>query len=196
MSSTTYDTIIDHVANGDPEATVAACQQALAGGATAQEVVTRGLAKGMRTIARNLNKKGMYLDTMLGAAFAFNAGYDTLRPQLDRERGMPEGTVVLGVMDGPWTIGTGIVSAVLQAHNFNAVDAGSDVTPERIVAVAVETKADIIAVGMYLSYKLDLLRKLVDLLSAAGLRHKVHLILKRTVWKCAHRLRVRRRHLC
>jgi methanogenic corrinoid protein MtbC1 len=113
MSTNGFKAIIDNVVSGDPEATIAACQQALAGGASAQEVVTRGLAKGMRTIARDLNKKGMYLDTVLGAAFAFNAGYDALRPYLEHERGTPEGTVVLGVMDGPWTIGTGIVSAVL-----------------------------------------------------------------------------------
>ena len=177
MSSNGFDPIIKHVTNGDAEATVAACQQALAGGTAAQEIVTRGLARGMRTIARDLNKKGMYLDTILGAAFAFNAGYDALRPALAQAHSTPEGTVVLGVMDGPWTIGSGIVSAVLQAHNFNVIDAGSDVSPERIVAAAVEAKADIIAVGMYLSYKLDLLRKLSDLLASAGLRQKVQLVL-------------------
>ena len=107
MASTGYDAVIEHVASGDPEGTVAACQQALAGGAPAQEIVTRGLSKGMRKIARDLNKKGMYLDTMLGSSFAFNAGLDAVRSQLERERGAPEGTVVLGVMDGPWTIGTG-----------------------------------------------------------------------------------------
>jgi uroporphyrinogen decarboxylase len=175
--ATGYDAIIDHIANGDPEATAAACQQALAGGASAQDIVTRGLSKGMRKIARDLNKKGMYLDTMLGSSFAFNAGYEALRPQLERERGAPEGTVVLGVMDGPWTIGTGIVSAVLQANNLRVVDAGSDVTPERVIAAAVEAKADVVAVGMYLSYKLDLVRRLADGLAAAGLRHKVRLIL-------------------
>ena len=175
--ATGYDAIIDYVANGDPEATAAACQQALAGGASAQDIVTRGLSKGMRKVARDLNKKGMYLDTMLGSSFAFDAGYEALRPQLERERGAPEGTVVLGVMDGPWTIGTGIVSAVLQANNFRVVDAGSDVTPERVAAAAVEAKADVVAVGMYLSYKLDLLRRLADALAAAGLRHKVRLIM-------------------
>jgi methanogenic corrinoid protein MtbC1 len=89
---------------------------------------------------------------------------------LDRERGAPEGTVVLGVMDGPWTIGTGIVSTVLQANNFGVIDAGSDVTPERIVATAVDAKADVVAVGMYLSCKFDLVRRLADGLAAAGLR--------------------------
>ncbi len=177
MASTGYDAIIEHVANGDPEATVAACQQALAGGASAQDLVTRGLSKGMRKIARDLNKKGMYLDTMLGASFAFNAGLEALRPQLESERGAPEGIVVLGVMDGPWTIGTGIVGAVLRANNFRVVDAGSDVSPERVVAAAVEAKADVVAVGMYLSYKLDLLRRLADGLASAGLRRKVRLIL-------------------
>jgi hypothetical protein len=94
MAGMGYDAMIDHVASGDPEATVAACQQALAGGGSAQDTVTREFSKGMRKIARDLNKKGTYLDTMLGGSFAFNAGLEALRPQLGRERGAPEGMVL------------------------------------------------------------------------------------------------------
>jgi len=177
MTASSLDAAVAGVLSGDPEATAAACREAVAGGMPAREVVTLGLAKGMRTIARDLNRKGMYLDTMLGAAFAFSSGMEAMREKLEQERGMSEGTIVIGVMDGPWTIGSEIVTAVLRANNFEVVNAGSDVRPEAIVAKAVAAKADIVAVGMYLSYKLDLLRELSERLAAAGLRHKVSLIL-------------------
>ncbi|GFP21012.1 [methyl-Co(III) methanol-specific corrinoid protein]:coenzyme M methyltransferase [Candidatus Hakubella thermalkaliphila] len=94
-----------------------------------------------------------------------------------RERGAPEGTVVLGVMDGPWTIGSRIVAAVLETHDFKVVHAGSDIASEHMVTQAVAARADVVAVGSYLSYKLNQVKELDERLAKAGLRNKIRLIL-------------------
>ena len=57
----------------------------------------------------------------------------------------PEKKVVLGVMGGPWTIGTNIVASNLKAHGFEVIDAGSDVTPEIIAQSVKKNNAKILA---------------------------------------------------
>ena len=177
MADELFETLMKNVAAGDNVAIVENCRQALASGIAAREIVTRGLARGMRKIARDLVKEGMYLDTILGATFAFSAGVEAIKDELAKERGVPEGTVVLGVMDGPWTIGPGIVASVLEANNFKAIHAGSDIPPAQLAVKAVEARADVVAVGSYLSYKLNMVEDLGERLAQAGLRHKIRLIL-------------------
>ena len=88
------------------------------------------------------------------------------------------GRIVLGVPDGPWTIGKSIVSAVMSAYDFEVIDAGSDVDPLEIARKAAETKAEIVAVGLYLAHRAaqsaaELERELVRL----GVRHKARVII-------------------
>jgi uroporphyrinogen decarboxylase len=177
MKSGILEQIADSVVGGDYEKTVELCGQALQEGHPAADIIVEGLSAGMTRSGKTYGKKGMFLDSILWSAAAFQMGLATVSSQSEAEPLTKAGTVVLGVMDGPWTIGKDIVGAVLRAHNFEVIDAGADIPPEQIVEAVRQSRADIVAIGLYLSYRAEKIAELEEELFKAGLRQKTKIIL-------------------
>jgi uroporphyrinogen decarboxylase len=178
LESSHLNEIVKAVIDGKYGAAAELCEKAHSAGIEARRIVTEGLSKGMVETARAYRSKGMYLDAIIRSAATFQLGVASLQAHLQREKQAPAGRVVVGVPDGPWTIGKSIVSAVMSAYDFEVFDAGSDVEPKDIARKAAETKAEIVAVGLYLAYRAaesaaELEQELVKL----GIRHKVRVIL-------------------
>jgi uroporphyrinogen decarboxylase len=154
------------------------CEKAHSAGVEARDIITRGLSKGMVETARRYRSKGMYLDSIIRSAATFQIGVASLQSHLEKEKRASVGRVVLGVPDGPWTIGKSIVSAVMSAYDFEVFDAGSDVDPRDIAKKAAETKAEIVAVGLYLAHRAaQSAAELEDELVSLGIRHKVRVVI-------------------
>lgn len=169
--------IAGSVVDGNYEKTVELCGQALEKGHTAAEIIMEGLSSGMTKCGKKYAAQGMFLDTILWSTAAFHMGLASVSSASDQEQLRKAGKVVLAVMDGPWTIGTDIVSAVLGANNLEVIDAGSDVSPAAVAKAVKDSGADTVAIGLYLSYRADMIRQLEDELFKAGVRHKTKIIL-------------------
>jgi len=177
MKSGILEQISTSVVSGDYEKTIELCGQALQEGHPAADVIVKGLSAGMTKSGKTYGKRGMFLDSILWSAAAFQMGLASVSSRLEAEPLRKAGKVVLGVMDGPWTIGKDIVGAVLRANNFEVIDAGADVSPEQIVQAARDSNADVVAIGLYLSYRADRIAELEEQLFKAGLRRKTKIIL-------------------
>jgi uroporphyrinogen decarboxylase len=140
-----------------------------------RENIIQALSAGLSDVSKKYKIKGMYLDDIIKSAGAFEVGIQSLG--LSDEPKEPEKKIVLGVMGGPWTIGTGIVSANLKANGFEVIDAGSDVTPEKIAQVVKESNAKIVASAIYLMQSKGQVEKLENELWKLGVRHKIRTIL-------------------
>lgn len=140
-----------------------------------QEAIIKALSAGLTNVSEKYKSKGMYLDDIIKSAGTFEAGIQSLG--LSDEKKMPEERVVLGVMGGPWTIGTRIVAANLKAQGFEVIDAGSDITPEQIAQVVKENNARLIAFAIYLMQTEGDVQKLEEELWKMGIRNKVRTIL-------------------
>jgi len=143
--------------------------------ACSREDIIQALSTGLSDVSKKYNIKGMYLDDIIKSAGAFEVGINSLG--LSDEPKEPEKKIVLGVMGGPWTIGTNIVSANLKANGFEVINAGSDVSPEKIAKVVKESNARIVAVAIYLMQSKDQVEKLENELWKIGVRHKIRTIL-------------------
>jgi len=178
MKSSKIDDVVRAVVEGNYKGVVGLCENAHAAGIEARDIISQGLSKGMVETARLYRSKGMYLDSILRSAAAFQVGVASLRASLEKEKRPCVGRVVVGVPDGPWTIGKSIVSAVMSAYDFEVIDAGSDVEPRDIARKAAETKAEIVAVGLYLAYRAaQSAAELEEELARLGIRHKVRLVI-------------------
>ncbi|MFX1588750.1 MAG: uroporphyrinogen decarboxylase family protein [Promethearchaeota archaeon] len=141
------------------------------------EEIIKSLSAGLTDVSKKYKTKGMYLDDIIKAAGAFEVGIQSLGiPEISKEK-KPEERIVLGVMGGPWTIGTNIVAANLKAHGFEVIDAGSDISPKEIAKKVKESKARIIASAIYLMQSRKLVNELEEELWNLGLRHKIRTIL-------------------
>lgn len=177
MSIKEIKKVREAVLDGNYENIGSLCQSALDSGLDPKQVLTEGLAGGMADLARKFGKMGMYLDTVLWSTAAFTFGSMALQEALSTTEQKSKGTVVIGVPDGPWTIGPSVVTAVLSAEGYEVVNAGSDVGPQAIAQKAKEVGADFVATGLYLSYRLNMLEELEQELAKMGIRHKVKTII-------------------
>ena len=139
------------------------------------EEIIKALSNGLIKVSDKYKVEGMYLDDIIKAAGTFEAGYQSLG--LQDESKTPEERIVLGVIGGPWTIGTNIVSANLKAHGFEVIDAGSDITPEKIAETVKKTNAKLVASAIYLMQSVKEIEKLETELWKQGVRHKIRTIL-------------------
>lgn len=174
MAESIIKDVKEAVFKGDYEGIGVLCQRALDEGITPEVILVEGLSEGMRETAKKFANKGMYLDKVLWSTAAFHFGNGTIFQKIEKKH--HKGKVVIGVPDGPWTIGSDIVTAVLSASGFEVINAGSDVSPETIAKKAKEVDADIVATGLYLSYRIPMLVELEDRLMDYGIRHKIHTI--------------------
>jgi uroporphyrinogen decarboxylase len=174
LSKDGLEEITEAVSNGNYKTIGRLVRKVRREGQSNEEIV-KALSVGLTDVSNKYKTKGMYLDDIIKAAGTFEAGIQSLG--IHDEPKEPEKKVVLGVMGGPWTIGTNIVAANLKAHGFEVIDAGSDISPEQIAKTVKESKARIVASAIYLMQSENLVTRLEDELWKLGLRHKTRTLL-------------------
>jgi uroporphyrinogen decarboxylase len=174
MSDDILELITEATSKGDYKEIGRMVRKARRSGFNNEEII-KSLSAGLTDVSKKYKTKGMYLDDIIKAAGAFEVGIQSLG--ISEASKEPEEKIVLGVIGGPWTIGTNIVAANLKAHGFEVIDAGSDVSPEKIAQTAKESNARIIATAIYLMQSTKELKELEERLWQLGIRHKVRTIL-------------------
>jgi len=90
----------------------------------------------------------------------------------------PVGTVVIGTVKGDLhDIGKNLVAMMLQGNGFEVVDMGVDVSPEKFIDAAKESKAELIALSALLTTTMPGMKQMVDALEAAGIRGEVKVMI-------------------
>ncbi len=174
MSNDNLEQITEATSKGDYKSIGKLVRKASRQGYSREDII-QALSAGLSDVSKKYKIKGMYLDDIIKSAGAFEVGIQSLG--LSDEPKEPEKKIVLGVMGGPWTIGTNIVSANLKANGFEVINAGSDVSPEKIAQVVKESNARIVASAIYLMQSKDQVEKLENELWKLGVRHKIRTIL-------------------
>jgi methylmalonyl-CoA mutase cobalamin-binding domain/chain len=87
------------------------------------------------------------------------------------------GKVIIGSLKGNTQgLGKDIVAATLRAAEFQVVDLGVDVSPERFVDAAIREKAKIIGISISVDETVLFLRDVVESLKQRKLRDKVRIV--------------------
>jgi len=153
-------------------------QEAIDGGAGAQQVLSGGLIPGMQELSSLFKDGQAFLPEILISVRAMNAGLDVLRPYLGDEATGRRGTVVLGTVEGDLhDIGKNLVAMMLRSNGFEVVDLGVDVAPVAFATAAAEHAADIVAASALLTTTLHGFRALVEAVSDAGLEGRVAVLI-------------------
>ncbi|MFX1463944.1 MAG: uroporphyrinogen decarboxylase family protein [Promethearchaeota archaeon] len=174
MSEDTFEKITEATFKGDYKIIGFLVRKARRQGYTNKDII-KALSAGLIDVSEKYKTEGMYLDDIIKSAGTFEAGFRSLGIQDESKD--PERKVVLGVMGGPWTIGTNIVAANLKAHGFEVIDAGSDILPEKIAEVVQKSNAKIVATAIYLMQSIKDIEKLENELWKRGVRHKIRTII-------------------
>lgn len=88
------------------------------------------------------------------------------------------GKIVIGTVAGDiHDIGKNIVTFMLEANDFEVIDLGVDVAPEKFIDAVKEHQPDIVGMSALLTLAFDSMKTTVEAFEKAGLRDKVKIII-------------------
>ena len=165
--------IADALIKGDRNTVVELTKQALAEGQKPADVLQQGLIAGMSVVGERFKKNEVYVPEVLIAARAMHGALAVLAPLLKAAGVQPIGIVVLGTVKGDLhDIGKNLVGMMLTGGGLKVVDVGTDAPPEKFIAAARESGAQVIAMSALLTTTMPQMPEVVKAVKAAGLKVK------------------------
>ena len=155
----------------------AAVQEALDGGATAQDVLD-SMMEAMDEVGGKFQRNEIYVPEMLVAAKTMQRGVGVLKPLLGGGSVGKYGTYVIGTVAGDLhDIGKNLVAMMIEAAGFEVVDLGIDVPAEKFVeAVKANPDCHVVGVSALLTTTMEAMRVTVKALIDAGCKDQVKIM--------------------
>jgi len=134
--------------------------------------------KGMTIVGDRFQKGDYYLAELMLSGAIFKSAMSILQPYLIKARpSKPLGKVTLATLKGDiHDLGKDIVATLLKAHGFEVQDLGVDVPPDRVIENVKETKPDFVGFSALISTAFHSMKNAADMLTEAGLRNQVKLM--------------------
>ena len=128
-------------------------QQAIKEGCAPEDILNKGLVKGMEEVGRRFRENEYFVPDVLISAKAMKAGSELLKPLLAKAGAKPLGTVIMGTVEGDMhDIGKNLVVMMLEGSGFRVVDMGVNVSSEKFQqAVAANPDASVIGLSALLT---------------------------------------------
>jgi 5-methyltetrahydrofolate--homocysteine methyltransferase len=131
----------------------------------------------MGVVSDQFREREIFLPDVLLAARAMYAGLGLLKPLLAKDGVPTSGTVVIGSVQGDLhDIGKNLVGIMLAGAGFEVIDLGNDVAPRRFVDAAAEHGASVIGLSALLTTTMPVMKDVVELVNARGLKDRVKII--------------------
>jgi 5-methyltetrahydrofolate--homocysteine methyltransferase len=145
-------------------------QEAIDGGVSPKEILD-SLVTGMDDIGGKFQRNEVFVPEMLIAARAMKESMALLEPILVKAGIRPEFTAVIGTVQGDLhDIGKNLVAMMWKGANFNVVDLGTNVAPDKFVAAVNESKATVVGLSALLTTTMPAMKTTVEAIRGAGLK--------------------------
>jgi len=178
MSEELFSKLAQAVIEGEPEDAESLAKQVLEQGLDPLEAINQGLMVGIQKVGEYFSSGEYFLPELIIGADAMKKALDVLEPALvgDQKRDIV-GKVVIGTVQGDLhEIGKTLVATMLTANGFQVTDIGVDISPEAFIASIREVGADIVGSSALLTTTMLQQKKLVEAITAAGLRDQVKIM--------------------
>jgi len=173
----TLQAIYNFVIDGNRKAVSEQVANALVDQIPADQVLNEALIGAMTEVGIRFQNGEYYVPEMLASARAMQGGLDILKPHLTTESIRAKGRIVIGTVKGDLhDIGKNLVSMMLEGAGFDVIDLGVDVSPERFVAAAKESKAQLIGLSALLTTTMPNMKSTIETFVEHGMRESVRII--------------------
>jgi 5-methyltetrahydrofolate--homocysteine methyltransferase len=167
------DQLVQALSDLEEELVLKLVQDRLDAGDEPLEVIA-ACREGMADVGKRYEAQEYYVSDLIMAGEVFKQAMSKIGENFQTDSGPKRGTVVIGTVAGDiHDIGKDIVVSLLQAGNYNVVDLGVDVPPEKFVEATKESSAAVVGLSGLLTISFDAMKETVDALKAAGLPVKV-----------------------
>ncbi len=167
------DQITKAVVEGDAELAVSLAQQIVSQKLDLNDVILRGLNRGMQVVGERYEKRQYFLPEIIISADALYDALAVFQPHLHRNEA-PKATVVIGVVRGDiYDIGKNVTKLFLETAGYKVVDCGRNVLADKFVEAVQEHHAQVLALSTLMSPTLESITEVVEILKQRGLRDQV-----------------------
>ncbi|NMA69913.1 MAG: cobalamin-binding protein [Desulfitobacterium sp.] len=168
--------LVHALADLDEEKTVSLVRKLLEDGESPLELVSQ-CQKGVEIVGRKYSDGEYYLSDLIMSEEILKEVMAILEPLIDSDIPTNGMSVILGTIEGDiHDLGKNIVKYLLKSSGFQVHDLGVDVSPETFVQAVNETKAPVLGISVLLSFCINSVKRVVDLLEESGLRDQVKVI--------------------
>ena len=166
------------VYDGEEQTTVELVKKALAEGLKAQDIVDKGLVKGLHECGAGYEAGEKFIPEMLMAAEAMKASMAILKPHLAAGETVAGAKVVLATVEGDvHDIGLELVATMLGSAGFEVNFMGPDVETSRIISAVKQDKPQLLGLSALLTNTMDVMPVIIKQLEQEGLRNSLKVII-------------------
>ena len=149
-------------------------QRALQEKVEPKEILEQGLITGMKVVGIKFKNNEIFLPEVLLASQAMYGGLELLQPKLIKSGVKAVGKVIIGTAKGDLhDIGKNLVAMMLRGGEFEVIDLGIDVTPEKFLKASQEHQPDIVGISALLTTTMIGMMDVITIFRKAGLRNKI-----------------------
>lgn len=133
----------------------------------AVEIIDSHIIPALDFVGQKFEQKKMYLPQLLMAAEAAKSAFSEIKSYLEKtgKKGKPKGTVIVATVHGDiHDIGKNIVKVLLENYDFNVIDLGKDVPPEKIVDSAVKNNVKLVGLSALMTTTVPSMKETIELL--------------------------------
>lgn len=164
-----FDGLYEAILTGDASAAVRMTEAAIAAQADPEQLVARWMIPAMDEVGRRFENGEYFVPELLIAGRAMKKALELLRPLLAARGVEPVGRVVIGTVKGDMhDIGKGLVASMLEGAGFEVIDLGVDVPPQKFVAQARSTRANLVALSALLTTTMPAMKDVIHALRESG----------------------------
>jgi len=139
------------------------------------DIVKNDIIPALDTVGKDFEDKKVYLPGLLMSAEAAKFSFEQIKKSMAGSNSATDkkGTIVIATVKGDiHDIGKNIVKLLLENYNFNVIDLGKDVPPEKIVETAIASKAQIVALSALMTTTVSSMADTIALLKEKGAQCK------------------------
>ena len=152
-------------------------QEALDKGASARDILDKGLLAGMDVVGQRFKAGDMFIPEVLLCARCMHGAMDIIKPLLSEADAAGLGTYLIGTVEGDLhDIGKNLVSMMLQGAGFQVIDLGTNITAQQFVEAVKEHQPDILGMSALLTTTMPRMEETIQALKEAGIRDGVKIM--------------------
>jgi 5-methyltetrahydrofolate--homocysteine methyltransferase len=172
-----YTEIADALVRLDKHKVIGLVQEALNQHANPEDILNKGLLKGIGVVGDKMENEEMFIPEVLQAAAAMRACIDILRPHLGSMDKLNRGTIVIGTVKGDLhDIGKNLVAMLLESNGYSVYNLGIDISAEQFLTAVKENSAEVLCLSALLTTTMPMMKKVVDAVKENGLRDRVKIL--------------------
>ncbi|HWR13588.1 MAG TPA: cobalamin-dependent protein [Terriglobales bacterium] len=173
----TMEEIKNALSDLNEDTTLQLVQDALREGHPAFEIL-KACQEGMTDVGKRFECQDYFVSDLMMSGEIFKQISALLEPHLKAGGAQSAGKIVFGTVKGDiHDIGKDIVINMLKSANFEVIDLGVDVSPDKFVSAIKESGATVVGMSGLLTLAFDSMKATISALETAGVRKQVRVMI-------------------